>query len=380
MMKQINNIILIAVFILLIAAVVLPFAAELQYKQAKRLEGNYRWEKAEQMYEQVIRLDHLNAKYFSEYGDFLMRQGQYHKDKTQWLRRAKGLHKQACRLNPGYGEYRFLLGEVKLQLDDSGGLRDFRKAIQLDPYNLRMNYLIGLSLVSVWKTLDEEGRNFATDRLNYVLQLKAGYAEYFYRAIMDYTESFSIAEEVTPETLIGYEGLYCFVRENNLWQFRKQAREKLDFYRQKETPEKFEQERLAGIEKIKELKKAKTASDLILPEDWQGRSKEGNIYKDGNMYWEGTVDALVNMPEGKSTIYIRAKGSPANGIFPYMIIELDGEEIGEAFVNSTDWKEYVFQVNTGGVIKVLSVTFVNDGGNKEKGEDRNLYVGDVRVE
>ena len=75
-----------------------------------------------------------------------------------------------------------------------------------------------------------------------------------------------------------------------------------------------------------------------------------------------------------------AKGSAADGIYPYMIVELDGEGIGEMFVDSTDWKEYLFDVDTDGGMKVLSVTFANDGGNEKKGEDRNLYVGKVRVE
>jgi len=91
---------------------------------------------------------------------------------------------------------------------------------------------------------------------------------------------------------------------------------------------------------------------------------------------------VVNVPKGKANVNIQAKGSPVNGVWPYMIVELDGEEIGETFVDSPEWKEYEFRVDTSGTVpsdtlKVLSVTFTNDGGNKE--EDRNLYVGEARI-
>ena len=97
------------------------------------------------------------------------------------------------------------------------------------------------------------------------------------------------------------------------------------------------------------------------------------------MYWTGTVDAAVGLPIGESAIKIRAKGEPAYGIWPYMVVELDGEDIGETFVTSSEWKEYTFNINSNGGTKVLSVTFVNDGGEWEKGTDRNLYIGEACV-
>jgi len=378
-MKRIINTILIAGFILLIAAAVLPFVADLKYKQAKMLKENYRWEKADRAYQQVVRLDPFNAEHFAEYGYFLMRQGQHHKDKTSWFKRAETLYKESCRLNPEHAEYRFLLGEIKLQLNDLSGLNDFRIVVGLDPYNFRMNYFIGHSLISIWPSLNKEGKDFALERLSYVLRSKSHYAEYIYPVIIRYTKHFSLTEKVTPETYSSYEKLYRFMKKRNLWQFRKRVAKQLDFYKQKEHPDELEQEKLARTEKIKELKKKKEASNSILPGDWQGESKGGHVYKNGNMYSEGKVDALIRIPKGKSTVYIRVKGSPADDIFPYTVLKLDGEEVGEMFVESTEWKEYFFPVNTDGGIKVLSVTFVNDGINEEKGEDRNLYVGEVRV-
>ena len=98
------------------------------------------------------------------------------------------------------------------------------------------------------------------------------------------------------------------------------------------------------------------------------------------MYWSGTIHRMINLPEGEAVIKIEIKGSQANGIWPYMIVALEGEEIGETFVDNSEWKEYSFHINSNGGEKILSVTFVNDGGNKRKNEDRNLYIGEVSVE
>ena len=117
-----------------------------------------------------------------------------------------------------------------------------------------------------------------------------------------------------------------------------------------------------------------------MSKDWNGKSKTGkNTYESGNMYWKGTVDAVVEIPAGESVIMIWARGEPAYGIWPYMVVELDGEEIGERFVNSGESEKYNFKVKTNGGLRVLSVTFPNDGGEWEKGIDRNLYIGEARV-
>jgi hypothetical protein len=60
-----------------------------------------------------------------------------------------------------------------------------------------------------------------------------------------------------------------------------------------------------------------------------------------------------------------------------MIVELDGEEIGEVFADSPDWKEYRFDADTAGGTMVLSVAFVNDWYDGR--EDRNLFVDGAKT-
>ncbi len=394
MIKKISvNIILILLFVVLVTIIVLSFVAEVQFEQAKKLESNYLWRKAEKAYLQAVDLNPFNAKYFAGAGDFLMRQSRYRKDKVSWLNRAEGLYGRAAQLNPRYAEYRYLLG--KLHLAQSSGDREkkrdidrmvdnFKAAIERDPYNFRMNYLIGHTLLTVWDSLGMEEKGFALDRLKYILRLKPWYVGFVYPSIMYYTKDFSIAPKVTPQTLVSYEHLYSFIQKNNLWEFRRKVAGLVDFYTQKEKPEEFRRKIAKKSERIEKVKKtlSRDVSDtnLITPEDWQGVAENGQgIFKDGNMYWTGTVDALIDVPEGNSTLVITAKGSPANGVLPYMIVELDGKEVGETFVESSEWKKYSFAIDTSGGLRVVSVTFANNGSNGDKTEDRNLYLGEAKI-
>lgn len=378
MKRSIVNVILIAGFILLMTVIILPFAAEIEFARAKKLEVGYRWSKAGEKYQAAVRLNPFNAEYFAGAGDFMLRQSAYCEDKTSWLKRAEKLSQQACRLNPRYAEYWYLLGEAQIEIGRNEievGVDSFRKAIGKDPYNFRNNYLIGDNLLSVWNHLGVEQKKFTLARLKYVLQLRPYYGgKYVYPAIMYYTKDFSIAREVMPKDLRGCKNLLSFIKKNNLWQYRKGQKELVNSYRRKEEPEELEKER---EEKMKFFRSFVMTKDM---KGWIGKSKNGkNEYKNGNMYWTGTVNAAVEIPLGKARINITAKGSPANEVFPYMIVELDGEEIGERFVDSSQWKEYSFEVDTDGGLRILSVTFTNDGGNKEKGEDRNLYVGETQI-
>lgn len=379
------KIVLILGFILAVAAVTLPFIAETQLSRAKELEANYRWKRAEEKYRAAIRLNPFNAEYPAAAGDFLVRQGESREgqERFAWLQRAQELYARAVWLNPHNAEHWYALGKVRLDLNaPDEAIEDFSRAMEQDPYNFRLNYLIGQSLLSVWKVLDDAQKEFIIRRLKYCLQSRLDYSEFVYPAIMYYSGDFKVAQAVTPQSLAGYSRLYAFMERNNLWQYRQQAAGQLDFYRQKERPQELTREQAARLARVEQLKQkgAAAADALILPQEWQGRAKGGkNIYTNGNMYWTGTMDGVLTVPAGRVSIDIQAKGSAANGVFPYMLVELDTEEIGETFVDGPEWKEYSFAADTDGGVKVLSVTFANDGGNIAKNEDRNLFIGEAGV-
>ncbi|MFC1708733.1 carbohydrate-binding domain-containing protein [Candidatus Omnitrophota bacterium] len=377
------NTFLLVFFGLLIAAASLPLVTQLQFDRAKRLEISYRWTKAKETYFKALSLNPLNADFFTQTGDFLLRQSVYSKNEEELFKGSEYLYQRASQLNPKYGYYRFLLGKIQLELGNlKGAIGNFKTAAALDPYNSRTNYFIGVNLLSTWGSLNEEEKDFTLTRLKYSLKVRPDYSASIYQYILFYVGEFNALEKVTPQQLIFYKNLYNFTLKNKLVQYRKELHEKVNFYRQKEEPDKVKSERAFRLKVFEELKSTKVPLEsLVKPQDWQGNA-EGHsrrIFEDGNMYWSGTINTVINMPKGKAEISIEVRGTPAGGVYPYMIVELEGEEIGETVIDSEDWRQYAFVVNTDGGTKVLSVIFTNDGNSEKSGEDRNLFIGNTRI-
>ena len=205
----------------------------------------------------------------------------------------------------------------------------FNKVSALDPKNYIIDYEIGRNYVELWQYLDDKNKKYAIEKLKTCLKL----APYYH-------------DEV-------YQILWNNTKNHDLWKYRREIFDKID------------------------AKNKRTASG---PE-WFGRADDGvNVYKNGNIYWAGTASRTIEIPKGKALIKIKARGDESRGVWPFMIVELDGQEIGETFVDTAEWKEYEFKADTDGGIKVLSVTFPNDAYDEKEGTDRNLYVGDVEVE
>ena len=96
------------------------------------------------------------------------------------------------------------------------------------------------------------------------------------------------------------------------------------------------------------------------------------------MYWTGAMHGVLRAPGGPAAVIVEAGGDSAGGIYPYMVVEMDGEEIGGALVDSGGMKEYSFKASSPPGARVISVRFMNDGGYGR--EDRNLYIGKARIE
>jgi len=400
--KIIINIVLVLLLAILMAVIILPFAAEQQFKRAKKLEREYRWKMAEEKYQIAAALNPRDSKYPAATGAFLMRQGSSRKDNFLYLR-AKKLFKRACELNPWHAEHRYQLGKACLALSDvKGAVSNFRKAIEMDQYNFRNNYLIGYDMLPVWNEIDNSEKTFALDRFKFVLKERPWYGSFIYPAVFKTVQDFNSAEEITSKTLAGYRSLYSFVCKSSLWQYRKPVKTSFLYYRQKENPEKFRQEKLTRLKLIDKITEEGLKSVHSYIEetheqnngtnitelkkfaawtDWQREPpEEVSARESGNMYRDGTVYRAVMLPKGRAVIRIQARGDDAFNIWPYMIVELDGEEIGEKFVNSKKWESYSFEVDTKGGIKVLGVSFVNDDSDSKKGIDRNLYIGDITIQ
>ena len=384
------NIILAAVFILMIYVIVTPLFAEVRFDYARKLVDGYQWPKAEIEFESAMSIDPFNSEYPASLGAFLLRQSGYADNKAPLLKRAAGLYERALGLNPRSAEYALGAGRARIDLflEDMERYKEepgkafgfFEKALRNDPKGFNISYSVGYIGMSVWDILDESAKNLVLERLRYSLTVKPQYGIHIYPKIWKKTSDFHYLERVTPDTLAAHAGLYSFIISSNLNQFRKKESDILNYYRTKEEPGKFkneETERAGRIENVRKVKK--DAGTTVAQNDWSGIAADGkNAYKGGSMYWTGTMDGAILVPKGEAVIGIRAKGEPAGGICPYMIVELDGKWIGETSVGP-EWKECEFSVDTDGGVKVLSITFANDGSGADGREDRNLYVGAARV-
>lgn len=382
-------------------AVILPFLAGAQFYFGKRLEKDYRYKTADIKFNSALRLDPISAEYHSGIGKFYSIRAGILKDNMPALLRAEGEYKKAHELNP-YG-VRYLMElaaiEAKIFLADKvqygdrakNSIGHFKEALEKDPHNYIFSYDTAHNFVSLWNYINDEEKQFVINRFKYFLGLDLGYHWHIYPMLWKKLKDFDVILEVTPAGLKHYERLYNFVEKNELWEYRYDVVNLLDKYREVEEPERFKKERANKLARIKGIKdkyermkddsvSAAGSDKFAVLTDWYGTADGGdNAYIKGNMYWNGTVDRLAYLPPAVKNIVITACGSAAGGIYPYMIVELDGEKIGEAFVNSGEWKRYSFKA-AGPGLKVISVSFINDGGNIGKGEDRNLYVGDVTVE
>lgn len=342
------NILLVAAFIFTEVYISRLLLAEVSSNYADKFAGTYEWDKAEEGFRKAISLDPYNSRYYAGFGEMMFKEALQGNNKIIYLSRAKVLYEEALKLNPGYAEYALRLGQISFLLPDiteraKSAFGYFRTALANDPNGFNISYSVGYAGISAWKFLDKQEKEFILSRLKYSLKLNPSYSKYIYPKLWNETMDLDLLRSIRPPG---------------------------------RGPNKYIT-RLERLESIRSTAgRTLNVANVIIESDWQGRANDKkNIYVNGNMYWAGTMDAAIRIPPGKSIIKIQAKGSPADGIFPRMMVELDGRMIGEAYIKNNDWRSYEFKINTDGGIKVLSVSFLNDSSSKNGKEDRNLYIG-----
>jgi hypothetical protein len=137
----------------------------------------------------------------------------------------------------------------------------------------------------------------------------------------------------------------------------------------------YEREKMEEMaQKYQDIMLREVVTHRILPSDWRGEAG-------GNLYWNRGCFTAIKLYRGKVLFKIQARGTPAQGVSPHMMVTLNQEVLGETDVTSGEWKPYSFtkDVQTGEY--TLWVYFTNDfclekdvGGKKIR-EDRNLFVG-----
>lgn len=105
--------------------------------------------------------------------------------------------------------------------------------------------------------------------------------------------------------------------------------------------------------------------------------------------WQGPLGSELHMeeecwinlplPQGKFQFEISARGDQARGEWPYMVAKIDEKIIGGQWVSSADWSTYTFQTYLEKGIHKIKIRFINDYYDPQTGEDRNLFVGDLKI-
>ena len=99
--------------------------------------------------------------------------------------------------------------------------------------------------------------------------------------------------------------------------------------------------------------------------------------RSANFLWNGEGWAFIDLEPGPFTLFVKAKGTLCQDIWPIMVIKVDGKTISQIEVNAKSWKSYKtnFTIKKQGKHKI-SFGFINDKFIKinNKKEDRNLFI------
>ncbi|MDP8265847.1 MAG: carbohydrate-binding domain-containing protein [Candidatus Aceula meridiana] len=319
-------------------------AADIFFIQAQKYEKKYLFEKAINHYQKAIDLAPLSSEYLGSYGKFLTRISKYNKDKFSILNKAEKLCKDAIQKNPMDSKFWILLGKIQLeQFSETSGpvflklaIKYFKQAFKNDPNGEITTEGIAYNLAEFLLPLNKPDFDWALNKIKKTLQVDYPEVEYLYVSVWKSTKNISLLKELAETR----------------WKKQKKIK--------------------------KSQENAPIDPSLLSKKQWYEKSFEGkNFYSDGNMYWNGTAHQFVEIPGQANAITIQAKGSSAYGIWPYMVVSLNGKEIGADFIQNVEFKNYAYPIaaDKETTTKIISVTFTNDGGNKI--EDRNLYVGEV---
>ncbi len=97
-----------------------------------------------------------------------------------------------------------------------------------------------------------------------------------------------------------------------------------------------------------------------------------------NIWSNGGISKTHSFVAGAATVSVVAQGSVSAGVWPHMVVTIDGVQIGQANVSSTSYQTYSFSTTIAAAgTKTLRIAFDND--LNANGEDRNLIVDKATV-
>jgi O-antigen ligase len=93
----------------------------------------------------------------------------------------------------------------------------------------------------------------------------------------------------------------------------------------------------------------------------------------------GKGELRFSAPARAAALRLWVRGQKAFGIGPYIVLSLDGALIAKTMVNEDEWTPLYIPLALEKGDHVLSVEYLNDFTAAERGQDRNLSLGDLEL-
>ncbi|MBK7363164.1 MAG: hypothetical protein IPJ01_12815 [Micavibrio sp.] len=104
------------------------------------------------------------------------------------------------------------------------------------------------------------------------------------------------------------------------------------------------------------------------------------IYKAGFFYGGGQIHTRVKVHKPVFRLRIRARSSAARGVFPYLVVRLDGRVMNAHYIDMRVNADYYSLIETEPGSRLLALEFVNDAGDGKTGQDRNIWIEKVEIQ
>jgi hypothetical protein len=105
---------------------------------------------------------------------------------------------------------------------------------------------------------------------------------------------------------------------------------------------------------------------------WKGKSN-------GNLYVNGVSKINFEADRENTVLCLYVRGQKAFNIGPYLIVRIDDQIIGKTMLSEDGWTSIVFAPRIGKGVHELSVEYINDFYLRKKGQDRNVFLGDIEI-
>ncbi len=118
-------------------------------------------------------------------------------------------------------------------------------------------------------------------------------------------------------------------------------------------------------EKVREVQK-------VSSDKWEGAQKS-------SLYSDGMSQIRFRIHQGNFALRLALRGQKAFDVGPFIMVKLNGREIGKTVIAEEEWTTLVFSPLGESEECILSVEFTNDVYDADRGQDRNLFLGDLEI-